>query len=200
MEQIEKALSPQESLRVIQNTIDLAKRSAQENGFHFLLWGWLIVIASIANWYLIMNPIYPQPSIVWMIMVVVGMPASLIREWLRAKKKEHSGNVIHKWYGLTWLGFGVSMVISMPFAQRSGLSPIPFILVLTGFATFMSGLLLNFRPLLFGAAVIWACGLWCLFLAPMQHLLMQAAAAAFGYLIPGYLLNHQTRTSDVPRP
>ena len=200
MEQIEKALSPQESLRVIQDTIDLAKRSAQENGFHFLLWGWLIVMASIANWYLITHPIYRQPEMVWSIMVLVGMPASLIREWMRAAKKEHSSNVIHKWYGWTWLGFAISMMISIPFAARNGISPVPFILVLTGFATFISGLLLNFKPLLFGAAVIWACGLWCLFLSPEHHLLMQAAAAAFGYLIPGYLLNHQTRTTDVPRP
>lgn len=199
MEQSEKALSPQESMKVIQNTIDLAKRSAQENGFHFLLWGWLIVLASFGNWYLIQNPIYPRPEMAWMVMVLIGVPASLIREWLRAQKKEHSANVIHKWYGLTWLGFGVSMAISMPFATKLGLSPIPFILVLTGFATYMSGLLLNFKPLVFGAAVIWACGLWCIFLTPEQHLLMQGAAAVFGYLLPGYLLNHQIQKSNVPR-
>ncbi len=198
MEQTEKILSPQESLRQIQNTIDLAKRSAQGNGFHFLLWGWLIVIASTANWFLITNPIYPQPEMVWLIMVVVGMPVSLIREWLQAKKKERSSNIIHEWYGWTWLGFGVSMAISIPFATRNGISPIPFILVLTGFATFISGLLLNFKPLLFGAALIWACALWCLFLSPTHHLLMQAVAAAFGYLIPGYLLNHQMRNRYVP--
>lgn len=200
MEHSEKALSPQESLRVIQDTIDLAKRTAQENGFHFLLWGWLIVLASAANWYLLIHPIYPRPELVWSIMVVVGMPASLIREWMRASKKEQSSNVIHKWYGWTWLGFGISMLISIPFAVRNGISPIPYILVLTGFATFISGLMLNFKPLLFGAAAIWACGLWCLFLSPEHHLLMQAAAAAFGYLIPGYLLNHQIRASNVPRP
>ena len=77
--------------------------------------------------------------------------------------------------------------------SRGGLSPVPFILILVGFATFMSGVLLRFRPLIFGAAVIWAGALWCLFLSPPQHLLLQAATAVLGYLIPGYLLNAQSR-------
>ncbi|MBK6993404.1 MAG: hypothetical protein IPH31_00205 [Lewinellaceae bacterium] len=84
--------------------------------------------------------------------------------------------------------------------SQKRLFPVPIILVLTGFATFMSGIILSFKPLVFGAAAIWAGALWCLFLSPGQHLLVQAASAVFGYLLPGYLLNHQMRESNVPRP
>ncbi|MFN0034632.1 MAG: hypothetical protein ACKVUS_06170 [Saprospiraceae bacterium] len=199
MEHTEKALTPQQSLRVIQETIDVAKRSFQENGFHFLLWGWLVVLASAAHWYLLVNRLHPHPEMAWAIMVVIGMPAALIREWLRSKK-ERSSNRIHEWYGLIWLGYGISMAISIPLAVRNGLSPVPFILVLTGFATFMSGSLLGFKPLVFGAATFWAGALWCFFLSPDQHLLAQAGCTVLGYLLPGYLLNHQMRKGDVPRP
>lgn len=192
MEHNESNLSPQESLRVIQQTIDLAKKGFREDGFHFLLWGWLVAIASLADWYLATVERMPDHQKAWMIMVVIGVPVAMIREW-RMSKRVKTQNIVRDWYGLIWLGFGISMVLVIPAAVSKGLSPIPFILILTGFATFMSGILLKFTPLLIGAAVIWAGALWCMFLQPEQHLLVQAGTAVLGYLIPGYLLNHQAR-------
>jgi len=196
MENTEKTLSPQESLRVIRETIDLAKHSFRENGFHFLLWGWLVVIASAGHYYLAVIQHYARPEMAWMVMVVVGMPVALIYEWRRGKR-EKTENLVRDWYGLVWLGFAISMIITIPTAVRGGLSPIPFILVLIGFATFISGMLLRFTPLFFGAAVMWAGALWCMFLTPNQHLLVQAGTAVLGYLIPGYLLNAQSRQRHV---
>jgi hypothetical protein len=196
MQYEEKTLSPQESLRVIRETIDLAKHSFRENGFHFLLWGWLVVIASAAHYYLAEIQHAPRPEMAWMVMVVVGVPVALIYEWRRGKR-EKSENILHNWYGLIWLGFAISMMLTIPLAVRGGLSPIPFILVLVGFATFMSAVLLRFTPLFIGAAVMWAGALWCMFLMPSQHLLVQAGTAILGYLIPGYLLNAQSRSRHV---
>jgi hypothetical protein len=194
----EKNLNPQESLRVIRETIDLAKNAVRENGFHFLLWGWLVVIASATHYYLAEIQRYERPDMAWMIMVVVGIPVAFFYEWRRSKS-EKTENIVHNWYGLIWLGFAISMIITIPLAVRGGLSPIPFILVLVGFATFMSGVLLRFTPLYLGAAVMWAGASWCIFLTPSQHLLVQAGAAMLGYLIPGYLLNAQSRRSHVQR-
>lgn len=196
MDNFEKSLSPQESLRIIRETIDIAKRTFRDNGFHFLLWGWLVVAASSAHYYLAENQLISRPDMAWMLMVVVGVPVALLYEWRRSKKKKPE-SVLHNWYGLIWLGFGISMIISIPMAVRSGISPIPFILVLVGFATFMSGVLLRFTPLMIGAAVMWAGALWCLFLTPSQHLLVQAGCAVLGYLVPGYLLNAQSRSRHV---
>jgi len=196
MENTEKTLSPQESLRVIRETIDLAKHSFRENGFHFLLWGWLVVIASAGHYYLAEIQHYERPDMAWMIMVVVGIPVAFIYEWRRGKR-EKTDNLVRDWYGLVWLGFAISMVITIPLAVRGGLSPIPFILVLIGFATFISGMLLRFTPLFIGAAVMWAGALWCMFLTPSQHLLVQAGTAVLGYLIPGYLLNVESRNRHV---
>ncbi len=196
MENTEKTLTPQESLRVIRETIDLAKHSFRENGFHFLLWGWLVVVASAGNYYLAEIQHYARPEMAWMVMVVVGLPVALIYEWMRGKR-EKTENLVRDWYGLVWLGFAISMFITIPTAVRGGLSPIPFILVLVGFATFISGMLLRFTPLFFGAAVIWAGALWCIFLTPTEHLLVQAGTAVLGYLIPGYLLNAQSRRRHV---
>ena len=198
MEQQEKALNPQESLRIIRETIDLAKSSFHENGFHFLLWGWLVVLCCVAHYYLEVVAQSAHPELAWMAMTAVGVPVALIYEWRRGKRQKVN-NLVRTWHGLIWLGFGISMVIAIPFAVRNGLSPIPVVLVLSGFATFMSGVLLRFRPLLVGAAVIWAGGLACLWLSPVQHLLVQAIVTALGYLVPGYMLHLQSRSSHVQR-
>lgn len=198
MEQQEKTLNPQESLRIIRETIDLAKNSFHENGFHFLLWGCLVVLCCSAHYYLDVVAQYPRPDLAWMAMTVVGLPVALIYEWRRGKRQKVN-NLVHSWYGLVWLGFGISMIVTIPFAVRNGLSPIPMVLVLSGFATFMSGVLLRFRPLVVGAAIIWAGGLACLWLTPAQHLLVQAIVTALGYLVPGYMLHSQSRRSHVQR-
>ena len=199
MDHSEKLLSPQESLQIIRHTIDLAKRNFRDNGFHFLLWGWLVAFASLLHWYLLTSRLYPKPEIAWSVMVFIGVPVALLREWRRSKHKT-APNLFHQWYNLIWLGFGISMALSIPMAVRNQFPPTPFILVLMGYATFMSGILLSFRPLIFGAISIWAGALWCFFLSPEQHLLMQAACAIFGYLLPGYLLNQKMQQRDVSKP
>ena len=78
MESGEKKLSTQESIRVIQETIDLAKRNFRNDGFHFLLWGWLVAIASGLDWYLAVVRHYEKHSLAWLIMVLVGVPIRLI--------------------------------------------------------------------------------------------------------------------------
>lgn len=192
METEEKNLTAQESLRVIRETIDLAKSNFRQDGFHFLLWGWLVAIASATDWYLAVIQKDERHSLAWIIMVLIGVPVSLIRE-ARLGKRRKEKNIVRRWYALIWLGYGVSMALSIPMSARIGLSPVPFILVLTGFATYMSGILLKFKPLLLGAAVIWAGALWCMFLSTEQHLIVQSATAILGYLVPGYLLNSQSK-------
>ncbi|HEU5289523.1 MAG TPA: hypothetical protein VFU05_02695, partial [Cyclobacteriaceae bacterium] len=44
--------SPEESLRLIADAISRTKESLRENSFPFLLWGWLIAIASFLFFFL----------------------------------------------------------------------------------------------------------------------------------------------------
>ena len=191
METDEKNLSAQESLRVIRETIDLAKSGFQQRGFQFLLWGWLVAIASMTDWYFAVIQQDERHSLAWLLMFI-GMPISIICQ-ARVKKSQPTRNIVREWYGQIWLGYGISMVLGIPMAVHMGVSPVPFILLLSGFATYMSGVLLKFKPLLIGAAVFWAGALWCMFLSNGQHLLMQSATAILGYLLPGYLLNNQSK-------
>jgi FtsH-binding integral membrane protein len=196
MKHDEELLTPQESLRVIRETIDLAKHNVRENGFHFLLWGWLVMLTCLASYFLALNDQPRADTLPWMIMMAIGIPAALIYERRRDKKRQPE-NMVRDWYGLIWLGFGISLFLVISLSVQARLSPIPFILVLVGFATFMSGILLRFRPLVVGAVVMWVAAAVCLAVPAQAHTLVQGVATGLGYLVPGYLLNRQARARHV---
>jgi hypothetical protein len=196
MEQEEKVLNPQESLRVIRETIDLAKRGVGENGFQFLLWGWLVVAASLAEYYMLVNGYGVRAHLAWMVMPVIGAPVSVIYEWRRDQKQKER-NTVREWYGYLWLGFGISLILALVTSILRQSPPIPMVLILAGFATFLSGILIRFRPLVFGALVLWAGAALCLVVAVREHSLIEAGAVILGYLVPGYLLNQKARKNHV---
>ena len=190
MQQEEKVLSPQESLRVIRETIDLAKQNVGDNGFHFLLWGWLVVLAGSLSYYLETVLLRSDHYMAWMVMVVIGLPAALIYVWRRGKRQK-AENLVSNWYGMVWLSAGITMPLIIAFALSGGLSPTHFIMAVLGMAVFISGVLLRFRPLLAVAVVMWAGALLCLWLPVTLHSLVMVGAAVLGYLAPGYLLSRK---------
>lgn len=196
MEQEEKVLNPQESLRVIRETIDLAKRGVGESGFQFLWWGWLVVVACLAEYYMLVNGYGVRAHMAWMLMPVVGAPVSLIYEWRRDRKQKER-NLVREWYGYLWIGFGVSLILALVTSVPHQAPPVPMVLIVAGFATFMSGILIRFRPLVFGGIVLWAGAALCVAVPVQEHSLVEAGAIALGYLVPGYMLNRKTHQGHV---
>lgn len=191
MEKDFDTIDPQQSLRIIRDTIDVAKKNVRENGFYFLLWGVLVVGASLADWYLQHIAKIENHGIAWLSMTAIGVPAAIIYGWLRRRDNQTPGNLVNKWYGMIWAAFGISMVIVLPMAGFNRVSPVPFVLVLAGFATFLSGVLLQFLPLRLGGAALWAGALACFWVKPGDHNLVQAIFIVLGYIVPGIYLNRQ---------
>ncbi|MFN0015371.1 MAG: hypothetical protein ACKVU2_12560 [Saprospiraceae bacterium] len=196
MKQEEKVLNPQESLRVIRETIDLAKRGVGESGFQFLLWGWLVVAASLAEYWMLVNGYGAKAHLAWAIMPAVGVPVSMLYEWRRDRLTKER-NLVREWYGYLWLGFGVSLMLALVTTIMRQTPPAPMVLILAGFATFMSGILIRFRPLVFGGIVLWAGALLCLAVQVQEHSLVEAGAVVLGYLVPGYMLNRKKASGHV---
>jgi hypothetical protein len=80
-------LSPEESLRVIQAMIDKTKTSVADKSFYFLLWGWLVLVGSLLQYFLFVIVKTPQHGAAWSIMFV-GIIVSIVRG-----AKEKSGPV-----------------------------------------------------------------------------------------------------------
>src|ERR1700743_3809048 len=101
METQEKNLSHDESLAIIQNMIATAKNTITDDGFHFMLWGVLVIAASLAQYVLaVLN--YHHNELPWLIMPLIGTPTAFIYEW-KKKKTEKVKTHFNRIFGLLWV-------------------------------------------------------------------------------------------------
>lgn len=184
---------PAASLRVIRETIEVARRDLSNDGFHFLLWGALLNVTGVCHYWL-----SDVARVSWSpVPLLLGVPAAFVYEYRRGKRQSAVNNVIRRWYSWIWFGFFVAMTILIVWSQQHDLSPTPLILAVAAFAVFVSGLILRFRPLGYGAGAIWVGSLACLWAEGAQDSLVFSASMVFGYLIPGIMLLQQARKSHV---
>jgi hypothetical protein len=189
MENNEKMLTPEESLSMISDMITLAKKSIVDKGFHYLLWGWLVMIASFADYFLIQFNITQYHYYVWFAMPIVGMPFAF---WYNAKhysnSKSHLGSIIT----YLWLGFLITgIIVFIMGVVKDPQSILQNFLLILGFALFVSGSIIRFRPVIIGGIVYWIAALICIYTPYPYQLLLNAGAALLGSVLPGYLLKRK---------
>jgi hypothetical protein len=192
----DEQFDPIQSLKIIRETIDLAQQTVRENGFHLLLWGWLVVAAGLTSGYMgtvLHHDFFWMP---WPLMSVIGVPIAFIYEGRRGNRQKRT-NLVHQWYGSIWMVFGITVFVSVGIMVTYQVPPTPIILSIIGFALYMSGTILRFNPLKWGAAVAWAGSLACLPIAQEAHGFVMAVCSVLGYLIPGYLLRAKSQESHV---
>lgn len=195
METNEKTMTPEESIQLIRKSILNSRRNLKENGFYYLFWGWMLVFASLTNYFLIRylharelyEQIFPASSITWGIFVAIGFLIVFIYKG-RSGKRDIMITHLDRVLTILWLSAGVIFVMIVLFCYKNDSYPTPYILAVTGMATFLSGITVRFKPLMIGGLVFAAISVVSLFVPGMSQLLLVAIAMVLGFLIPGYLL------------
>ena len=175
------------SLEIIHDMIDRAKGNVADDSAHYLLWGWLVLIGSLSH-YTLLRYDYSMPWLPWVILMPIGgIVAGIIgaRQSKRSKSRSH----LDKMMSYVWGGFVITMLITLANGYRIGWETAYSVLIaLYGLATFTSGGLLKFKPLIFGGISAWIISALS-FYQPMEFLLLLMALSMItSYLIPGYLL------------
>ncbi|MEA1885841.1 MAG: hypothetical protein U9N72_01350 [Bacteroidota bacterium] len=185
----EKMMSSQESLKIISDMINRAKMNIREASFHLLFWGWLIVVCSLAEYLLYTFTSFENSWLVWLL-TIPGVFVSLIYGFVKGSKQTvyTYADRIYMWL---WLSFLITALILFVFHGTDNRMDTvgPYILILAAFPTFMSGVVIKFRPLMFGGISIWIFSLIAFFAGSSIGPLAVPAAMITGYLIPGYMLN-----------
>jgi len=185
-------LSSQESLDIILKMVSQAKVNFRQSSFHLLLWGWLVLAASLGHFLLLKFSAAAQPEMAWFLMIP-GVFVSMIygfREGRREKVSTYADRI----YMWTWMSFLISMfLLQFLMFEDEGRIMMIVILVLCGYATFLSGQILQFRPLLVGGILFWVFSILAFWLSNEYNLLVMAASVLTGYLIPGHLLRRKIR-------
>jgi hypothetical protein len=195
MESDEKVITPEESIQIIRKSIIISRKNLKENAFYYLFWGWMFVFASLTNYFLIRflhsrkmyDQIFIASSIAWGIFVAVGF--ALIFIYLRKTRRQNSVRThLDRIITILWLTAGVVFVLIILFCYHYESYPTPYILSVTGMATFISGIVVRFKPLIAGGILFGVISVISIFVSPLSQLLLVAIALVLGFLIPGYLL------------
>ena len=182
----EKKLTDKESLDIIMNMINQAHVNIRQSSFHLLLWGWIIFAASIGHFILLKFTHIEHPEDAWAL-TLPGMVISMVYGSIIGKKAK-TITYADRLYMLVWLAFIISLFILLVFTGEKGM---PVILLLTGFATFMSGAILKFTPLIAGGILFWLFAILSFIIDNEYIQLVSGISVLTGYLVPGYMLNRK---------
>jgi len=185
---MEQSLNEYNSLQFIESMINRAKDKFSENGTLYLLWGFVVLCCCITQFVLTQYFEYERSYMVWMLTWVVGIHQVI---YLRNRKKKetvktYTGDIM----GYVWLVFVICLILVIFIMQYyKALTALnPAILVLYGVPTFLSGIILKFRPLITGGIVCWLLVIPATMIPFEYQLLFIAIAVIAAWIIPGYYL------------
>jgi len=185
-------LTARESLQVIQSMIDKTKTNLGDNSIYFQLWGWLVFIACILQYILMVVVQYPRHYYAWMILFA-GIIFSVAYS-AKYRRKRSVKTYVGTSMSSLWTGLSISFA-ALPFIlSKIGWNyafPIYILFYATG--TFISGGLLQFRPLQIGGMICWVLAVAATFVSYENQILLSALAILVSYLVPGYLLRNKKR-------
>ena len=195
MENTEKVMTGEESLRIISEMINKTKVNIRQGIFHLLFWGWLIFACSLSEYLIWKLTYFTHPYYVWLI-VIPGVFVSMIYGFVNGKKaKVHTyADMLYMW---TWMGFLIAASVLFIVHSKNMETVAPYILLLAGFPTFVSGFIIKFKPLIIGGITFWILALVIHFAGPSIAPLGVPVAMLSGYLIPGYMLKNKVKNDTV---
>ncbi len=188
---MEKEFTNQQSLEMIQSMISISRQNFRKGGFYYILWGGLFFIAALAQ-YVIFTVF--KSELHWLTWLVAGALAVIINFFIMGKRKNvpRVKTYIDRVNFYLWTAFVISILFIGFLASQQALSPIqinPLIIMLYGFATFISGGMLRFKWLIAGGIIAWIMAIICTFQSYETQMLLVAATILLSYLIPGIILN-----------
>jgi hypothetical protein len=186
MEAMENELSPVESLKIISEVIGKTKENIRLHSFPFLLWGWLIAIASLLFFFLRSYTHFKAYFLPFPILVISGIVLTVKYYRKFAAYETYLGFYLKK----LWLVLGVSFILVVFINVTHGALPFTYTILIAGIGTLVSGLVLRFTPLVIGGVIFLLFSVATTFVSDSYSPLLSGLAVIAGYLVPGYLLKY----------
>jgi hypothetical protein len=176
--------------------ISKTKQDMSDNSIYFLVWGWITFIACTGQFLLKHIMKYEQHYQVWWL-IVIGIAFSIwhgIKHEKTKKIKTYIGDSMK----YLWTGMGISFFVLSMILSKIGWGSVvfPFFILLYGLGTFVSGSILQFKPLIIGGVIAWALAIGAVYAAYDYQMLFGAAAILISYIIPAYLLRSKNKAAN----
>lgn len=189
------SLTPEESFDIIHKAISNFKMNYKEHAQIFLLWGWMLTLASLSNFIILKilhlkeayNLMGPYSFGNWILFILIGFIIHffMIRKIDKNKKVySYLDNYIIKLWYVTAVSFFIAILLCI----KLEIDPPPVMLLIAGIATTTSGLLIRFKPLTIGGMSFFIFSIATTFVSDENIALVTSVAIFCGYVIPGYFL------------
>ncbi|GAB1449653.1 MAG: hypothetical protein LCH37_14265 [Bacteroidetes bacterium] len=190
-----------EALQLIEQMINRAQQKMHDNGMYWLLWGVLVFVSALTDYVLLTQFTYEKHALVWAILMPLGGLISFLMGWKDSQKKKlEAKTYVDELMGYVVTAFTISLLIIcliMPMTGTNWKSFFPVIMVVYALVTYISGGILQVKPLRMGSFVNWICAIAAFFFQYDIQLLLLATAVLGGFIIPGILQNKAYRAAHV---
>jgi hypothetical protein len=187
----DKQLNPQESLQLIEDMINKVKNRFSEDGFQYILWGWVVFGCSVLQFVLLEFVKYEKHYFAWSF-IWIAVVIQTVYVWKRNKQKvvkTYTDEIIfYIWLSYLIMAFLYSYLIGQIAGVDYYRHITPIMLAAYGMPVFLSGIVLRFKPLIIGGIGCWLLTPLSLYLSFEYRLLMPAVAMLIAWIIPGHLL------------
>jgi hypothetical protein len=188
---MEKEMSPQESLSIIQSMIDKTKHSLSDGSHYFLLWGYAVFIGCCIQYTLLVIG-YERHYYAWSVTLVAIVVHNIFI--FRDSKKQRVVTYIETANGHLWMGIGIAFgVMSLLFIKIGWQYCFPFYILFYALGSFITGHLIKFKPLVVGGIACYILSALAVFTSYPTQILITAISVLISYIIPGHLLRSQYR-------
>jgi hypothetical protein len=195
-------LTPDESFDIINKAISNYKMNYKENSQVFLLWGWILTLASISSFIILkilssweahelMVGKWELKGLIFLGNWIVFCSIGFIIMYFMVRKMKKNKKVyshIDKFIDNLWWVIAPSFFIAIFICIKYEIAPPPLMLLIGGIATTTTGLAIKFKPLIFGGMSFFIFSIASTFVTNEYLALVVSAAIICGYLIPGYFL------------
>ncbi|MCF8360615.1 MAG: hypothetical protein K9H26_17815 [Prolixibacteraceae bacterium] len=188
-------LTPEESFTIINKAIANFKMNYKEASKIFLLWGWILALASLSNFVILrilhIKEAYNLMGVFslgnWAAFALVGF---LIMFFVNRRTKKHKKvyTQLDRYFNHLWIVSASSFFIATLVCIKLEIAPPPIMLLIAGLATTTSGLFIKFKPVIFGGIAFFIFSIASTFVANEYIALIVFASIICGYIIPGYFL------------
>lgn len=183
-----QAFDEKQGLDIIRKMIDSSRKNYSETAWYFLVWGWVILAASLIHYAVIQLQWTSKPGLVWFSLIALGSLYTVIRS-IREERSSGSRTFVDYCLAGLWMGssgmFLISILLGLHFSWYVAF---PVFMAVYGWGTFTSGIILKFRPLIAGGLISFVIAALSVFVQSQEILLLLALSLLCSYLIPGYML------------
>lgn len=186
-----KKLHEEKSLDIITEMINRAKGNIQSEYVFFLIWGWIVALASFLHYGLIKFTNIEHPELAWTL-IIIGV---IFSAWYGYKigRKQKVRTYSDRIYSNIWLVFLINYFIVLFFMKDINYNVNPIILLLAGGSTYLSGIVIKFKPIVLGGIFLWISAVICYIVPGETQLLVGGTSIMIGYLVPGYMLKYKNK-------